>query len=147
MDDIYSNFAYDDAFRTMTVECDDLVLPLLNYVFGEHYDKSARIIRQSNEFFPGQQGGSQDKKITDSRLRVLFDGVEKDYHLECESTAGDTSILIRMFEYGAQIALSEPDVSSGRLKVRFVNTGLLFLRSSKNTPDEMWIDIETPEAL
>ena len=48
MKEMYSEFAYDDAFRTMTVKCDDLVLLFLNYVFGEHYDRSASIIRGGN---------------------------------------------------------------------------------------------------
>ena len=34
---ILSNTAYDDAFRTLVNECHELVLPLINEMFGEHY--------------------------------------------------------------------------------------------------------------
>ena len=28
---------YDDAFRTLLVDCPELVIPLINETFGEHY--------------------------------------------------------------------------------------------------------------
>ena len=40
MGNIISNTPYDDVYRTMLVEDDELVLPLLNEVFGEHYSGS-----------------------------------------------------------------------------------------------------------
>ena len=49
MEELYTEFAYDDAFRTMAVKCDDLLLPFLNYTFGEHYDSTACIVRGCNE--------------------------------------------------------------------------------------------------
>ena len=30
MDNLYSDFAYDDAFRTMVVKCDELLIPFIN---------------------------------------------------------------------------------------------------------------------
>ena len=38
MDTIYSDFAYDDAYRTMESECDDLLIPFVNYFHNENYD-------------------------------------------------------------------------------------------------------------
>lgn len=32
-----SNTPYDDVCRTLTVECDDLGIPLINEMFGEKY--------------------------------------------------------------------------------------------------------------
>ena len=34
---LYSDFAYADAFRTMETECDDIVIPFVNYYYGEHF--------------------------------------------------------------------------------------------------------------
>ena len=51
MGSIDSDFAYDDAFKTMVVESDELVLPLLNEMFGEHYRGDERIIRYGNEHY------------------------------------------------------------------------------------------------
>ena len=56
------NTAYDDAFRTMIQKCDDLVLPMLNYMFGEHYTEEDQIIRSANEEYTQRDGGSITKK-------------------------------------------------------------------------------------
>ena len=41
-----SNAPYDDVYRTMYVECDELVLPLLNEAFHEHYIGREKILRR-----------------------------------------------------------------------------------------------------
>ncbi len=41
MDNLYSDFAYDDAFRTMVVKCDELLIPFINYMFDMNYSKNA----------------------------------------------------------------------------------------------------------
>jgi len=66
MDSIYSDFAYDDAFRTMVVKCDELLIPFINFMFDMNYSKKAHIYRNANERYLDQQGGSQDKRITDT---------------------------------------------------------------------------------
>ena len=32
-----SKTAYDDAFRTFLNDCSELIIPVVNEVFGEHY--------------------------------------------------------------------------------------------------------------
>ena len=61
MGKIESNTPYDDVCRTLVVEYDDLVIPLINELFGEHYSLSDRIIRRGNEHFIEQTGGAEDK--------------------------------------------------------------------------------------
>lgn len=46
-----SNTPYDDAYRTMYIECDELLLPLLNEVFHKHYTGKEKIVRRENEHF------------------------------------------------------------------------------------------------
>lgn len=43
--------AYDDVFRTETIECPKLLLPIINEVFGENYDGSEVITQSENEIF------------------------------------------------------------------------------------------------
>ena len=50
MADVISNTPYDDAFKTMYVKCDELVLPMLNELFGEHYNGTEKIVRHGNVF-------------------------------------------------------------------------------------------------
>lgn len=139
-----SNFAYDDAFRTMEGECDDIVIPFVNYVFGENYDKDAKIRRLRNEHFVDGNDGNEEKRITDSHFEIIFCGISKKYHFECESKRYDGSILIRFFEYDTQTALDEGKWDRKTLKVRFPHSGLLLLRGSKRTPDKAEIVVETP---
>ena len=141
------NTAYDDAFRTMIEKCDDLVFPMLNYMFGEHYSDGDQIIRGSNEEFSQQDGGRLKKRITDSQLVILSGGERKRYHIECESSTKAEGVLVRIFEYGSQIALDDAILSCDefRLVVNYPRAGVLFLRNSTNVPDKMTIEIRTPD--
>ena len=49
---IISSTPYDDVFRTMINDCTRFVLPLLNEVFGEHYDGSVKNKLDSLFFAP-----------------------------------------------------------------------------------------------
>ena len=144
MEELYTEFAYDDAFRTMVVKCDDLLLPFLNYTFGEHYDNTARIIRGCNEHLIDRGIQANEKRITDALVQVSMDGVTKKYHTECESSPDDGTILIRMFEYDAQIALEDRTYNNFTLNVTFPHASVLFLRSREDMPKEMNVNINTP---
>lgn len=70
--------------------------------------------------------------------------IKKKYHLECESSLPDGRMMIRLFEYDAQIALDEGEVTEEVLRVTFPNTAVLYLRTYKKTPDKMKYVIVTP---
>lgn len=142
---LYSEFAYDDAFRTMETECDDIVIPFVNYFYKEDYDKNAVITRLRNEHFIEHEDQSDEKRITDSRFRITQNKISKMYHFECESKPYDSSILVRLFEYDSQIAVDEGKTEGNVLRVKFPYTGLLLLRSSDKAPDKAEIIIETPK--
>ena len=142
---IYSEFAYDDAFRTMETECDDILIPFVNYFYNEHYDSTAKITRLRNEHFIEHEDQSDEKRITDSHFRITQDGISKVYHFECESKTYDNSILVRLFEYDSQIAIDESNPEGNVLRIRFPYTGLLLLRKSPKAPERAEIIIETPK--
>ena len=141
---IYSDFAYDDAFKTMESECDDLVIPFINYFFHKSYDRSAKIIHMRNEHFIEHSDQTAEKRITDSYLKISQGGTLKAYHLECESKKYDGSILVRLFEYDTQIAIDESEYTRTSLRLDFPHTGLLILRDSRATPREAEVVICTP---
>lgn len=122
------NTAYDDAFRTMIEKCDDLVFPMLNYMFGENYSTEDKIIRSSNEEFSQQSDGGIKKRVTDSQLIVLSRGAKIRYHVECESSTKTDSVLVRIYEYGSQMALDdmELDMEEFKLIARFPHAAVLF---------------------
>lgn len=135
--------AYDDVFRTLVNNCSKLVIPLINEAFGEHYTGNETIKFSPNEHFLNQQDGNEDKRITDSSFEIIGK-TRKRYHLECESTVSQT-ILVRIFEYDAQIALDQDsEVVGNKIIVSFPNTAVLYLRSHKSTPDKMQVVIRTP---
>ena len=142
-DDIYSDFAYDDAFRTVESECDDLLIPFVNYFHNENYNHSAKIIRGRNEHFIEHANLSDQKRVTDSGFTIEFQGRKRKYHYECESSRYDDSLLVRMFEYDAQIALDTADVDKQCLRVEFPYSGILLLRG-KGDFDKADIELVTP---
>lgn len=141
---IYSNIAYDDAFRTMEGNCDDVLISFVNYVFDEKYDHTAVVTRMRNEYFIEHENHSEEKRITDSHFSITQNEICKKYHLECESKPYDGSILVRLFEYGSQIAIEEAEETDYVLRIKMPNTGLLLLRESRKAPEKATIVIETP---
>lgn len=134
---------YDDVFRTIENDCARMLLPLLNETFGEHYKGDEKITFAVNEHFLNRQDGGEEKRITDSSFTVYGASETKKYHLECQSTS-DNSMLIRIFEYDAQIALDGGVLQEDSLHVCFPHSAVLFLRSADTAPDEMRIIIHTP---
>ena len=141
---LYSESAYDDAFRTMEGKCDDLVIPFVGHMFGENFGSDATIIRLRNEHFVEHKDGSEEKRITDSSFEIKYGDETKRYHLECESKKYDGTILVRIFEYDSQIAKNFSENSLYRLKINFPNSGLLLLRGSHDAPEKARIDIAVP---
>lgn len=134
---------YDGAFRTILNDCRQMVIPVLNEIFGEDYTGNEKIEFHPNEYFIDQQDAANQERITDTNF-TIFGKIKKKYHLECESSLPDGRMTIRLFEYDAQIALDEGEVINETLTVTFPNTAVLYLRTYKKTPDKMRYVIRTP---
>ncbi|MCR4943348.1 MAG: hypothetical protein K5986_02595, partial [Clostridium sp.] len=142
---LYSDTAYDDAFRTMESRCDDLVIPFVNHMFGENYDSKAVIKRLRNEHFVEHENESSEKRITDSNFEIISEGKTKKYHLECEAQKYTGEILVRIFEYGTQIAKDEAAGDKYKRTFMFPNSGVLLLRKIKDAPEAATIGIILPD--
>ncbi len=134
---------YDGAFRTILNDCRQLIIPVINEIFGENYTGKEEIRFFPNEHFLNQMDEADKERITDTNFTV-FGKAPKKYHIECESSLPDGKITIRLFEYDAQIALDEGTVTEETLTVIFPNTAVLYLRTYKKTPDKMKYVIITP---
>ena len=134
---------YDGAFRTILNDCRKLIIPVINEIFREEYTGEEKIEFLPNEHFLDQRDEADKERITDTNFRVIGK-ITKKYHLECESSLPDGKITIRLFEYDAQIALDEGEVTEETLTVTFPNTAVLYLRNYKKTPDKMKYVIVTP---
>ena len=134
---------YDGAFRTILNDCRKLIIPVINEIFHEHYTGEEEIRFFPNEHFLDQQDVADKERITDTNFQIIGITAKK-YHLECESSLPDGRITIRLFEYDAQIALDEGEVTEETLTVTFPNTAVMYLRAYKKTPDKMKYVIITP---
>lgn len=100
-----SGTTYDDVFRTLLKDCTQLAIPLINEMFHTDYGLDEKIELLDGTYYLTDNNGDQKKLITDSHL---FIGGRK-YHLECQSTV-DGTMMVRMFEYDAQIAIRDSDI-------------------------------------
>lgn len=131
------NTPYDDAFRTLLVKCPALMVPLINESFKEKYELWEKVSVFHNEFFVG--GRQQKERITDSHIGIR----DKRYHAECQSST-DGTIMVRIFEYDAQIAAENPQTEKGRTIFTFPYSVLLYLRCSTNTPGTIQMVFRVP---
>jgi len=136
--------AYDDSFRTLLNDCRELIIPVVNEAFGEDYTGQEEVIFAPNDHFLNQYGGTEEKRITDSNFIIVSaDGAKKRYHIECEANLDDT-IIVRIFEYDAQIALNDGRRDGATFTVSFPHSAVMALRHTRKTPDTMRIRVVTP---
>lgn len=120
-----------------------MIIPVINEIFNETYTGDEEVEFFPNEHFLDQQDEADQRRITDTNFRIIGKTIKK-YHLECESSLPDGKIAIRLFEYDAQIALDEGEITEETLTVTFPHTAVLYLRAYKKTPDKMKYVIVTP---
>ena len=145
-----SKTVYDDAFKSMSSNCKDLFIPVVNEMFGEKYSKNAEMKILSNEYYPNNPDGDKESKRADMVFTLSDGGEAKKYHVECQSTV-DKTMIVRIFEYATQIALDKQTLkdllkpSSDNITVKFPRSAVLYLRSRKTTPDSFTINVEISE--
>ena len=66
------------------------------------------------------------------------------YHMECQSTA-DGTMVVRMFAYDVQIAMRHARMAGDVYMVEFPRSAVFYLRSTRNTPDSMEVQLYVPE--
>lgn len=133
---------YDDVFRTLLNDCTQLIIPVVNEIFEEHYTGEEPIRFLPNEHFINQQDANTKEKITDSCF-IIYGTENKKYHIECQSTE-DKEMQVRFFEYDTQIALDDKEMEKDRMILTFLHSAALYLRHTKNTPDALTLEIRTP---
>ena len=142
MDKINDNTPYDDVYRTMLNDCTELIIPVVNEMFLENYTGKEPVVLLPEIHFMNQQDGNTKEKITDSCFEIRSE-LPRKFHIECQSTP-DGSMAIRFFEYDSQIALDQGELKNHRLTLRFPHSGVLYLRHTSKTPDNMEIVLDTP---
>lgn len=130
-----SRTIFDDVFRTMVEKLPYLAVPLINEVFNTSYPENVEIIQLRNE--DQQEDG---EIITDCCLKIN----RKLYHIECQSI-DDTTMAIRMIEYDFAIAIENAQKRGRRYRIEFPRSCVIYLRSNKNTPDALEVEVVFPD--
>lgn len=128
------NTIFDDVFRTMLEKMPELVIPLINEVFGKNYPADIPITQMRNEH--QTQSG---EIITDSRLLIA----DKIYHIECQSTS-DSKMVLRMIEYDFAISLEDAKMENGIYRMYFPHSCVIYLRG-KGRKDNLTMEIIMPD--
>lgn len=122
---------YDDAFATMIEEYPQILIPAINEVFHTLYREDEKVILYRNEHHE-----KDGEIITD-----VYVGIKDSfYHIECQSNEDDTMEL-RMLRYDFAIAWKNAVWESGYCEVLFPKSCVLYLRSTKNTTDELKVKL------
>ena len=139
------NTPYDSAFKSIIKKCPRMALFLINEMFyktgliEEKYDGTERVELLDKEL-PDLEFGDLE---LDLRVAV-HKSIRRTFHMECQSTA-DGTVILRMIRYDTRSALEEADYTTSSIHVKIDDSGIVFLRSTRNTPEIMTVILEAPQ--
>ena len=116
---------FDDVMKTLQVRHPDLLVPIINEIFGTNYPENAVVVR-----LPAAYHKRFSKVIADSCV-LIGNHV---YHLETQSV-DDETMIIRMVEYDFMIGLSTTKREDGRYQMRMPRSAVIYLRGRKDDAD------------
>lgn len=131
-----SDKPFDRTFRTMAEKMPELLIPLINEVFGTDYPLDEEVVQLRNE-----HQKDKDSVTTDSFIRIR----NTMYHIECQSV-NDHTMAIRMFEYDAMIAIENAVAKEkGIYKVFMPKSCVLYVRANETTPKDHQVIVVFPD--
>ena len=131
-----SDKPFDRTFRTMAEKMPELLIPLINEVFGTDYQLDEEVVQLRNE-----HQKNKDSITTDSFIRIR----NTMYHIECQSV-NDYTMAIRMFEYDAMIAIENAVAKEkGIYKVFMPKSCVLYVRANETTPKDHRVIVVFPD--
>ena len=144
--DLLNEKTYDLVFWTSIQKHTELLIPLINEVFNEHFPDSAEV-----RLLPGKQATrKEDGSIEEGEMDALAEVIDpskessgRKYHFEMESKGGNT-IAIRLAEYGAAYAYESVTWNGTSAEMTIPHAAVIFLRSNATTPDNFPITIHYP---
>ena len=122
---------FDDVMKTLQVRHPDLLIPIINEIFGTNYPDGTVVMRLPSEYHK-----VISKVIADNCI-VLGNHV---YHLETQSV-DDETMIIRMIEYDFMIGLSMTRREDGRCQLRMPRSAVIYLRGKKDAAESEEMEI------
>ena len=130
---------YDRVLKTEAHDRKILIIPLVNELYREQYNGQEEMEFLEGEHYIRNAKGELEKRVTDCYLKVK-DTQEEKYHIEVQSTP-DPGMVQRVYEYDSAIAFEYRDVKGNRLTIKFPRSSVVYLRHTRNTPDNLVIVI------
>ena len=126
---------FDNVFRTMVEKTPELIVMLINEVFGTDYRPEESVLQARNE-----HETKTGEIITDSVF--IIRGIT--YHIECQA-CDDSTMAIRMFEYDFNVALEQAEKSKkGVYRIKFPESCVLYIRKKTIRKKTLDIEVEFP---
>ncbi|MEG2917826.1 MAG: DUF4351 domain-containing protein [Clostridium sp.] len=136
----------DQILKFLFTTSDKVLVKLLNGVFEENFKEDEVVIKVTNNEFIEDTLGIL-------RGDMFFEPVEKNsginsskvnYHLEFQ-TKNDSSMVIRMFEYGFQKAKENSEKSDGIRTMYFPKQRVIFFEENKNINGDLVLNLIFPD--
>lgn len=136
-------FLWDEMLKRQIQLYPWMLLPLIKEIFGKEYPDGTDIKMLSTEYVVSKIYEYGEKRIESVRSDLLIQVGRKDmYHMECQMKQGG-DIAVRMLEYDMNIALVHgmewtadvPEGKRDKYRLNFPKSAILYLDSTKKTPD------------
>ena len=124
---------YDKIFKRILTLSNVAVINFINGIFNKTFPKDSKLTYNWTENIKN----SLDKTIADTIITV--NDTEK-FHAEVQIN-NDSTIVLRVFDYGYQDALKYRKTDSDRIILEFPQSKVIFLEHSSNTPDEVILEL------
>ena len=124
---------YDKIFKRILTLSNVAVINFINGIFNKTFPKDSKLTYNWTENIKN----SLDKTIADTIITV--NDTEK-FHAEVQIN-NDSTIALRVFDYGYQDALKYRKTESDRIILEFPQSKVIFLEHSSTTPDEVILEL------
>jgi len=109
------------------------VINFINGIFGKNFPKDSKLTYNWTENIKN----SLEKTIADTIITV--NDTEK-FHIEVQINS-DSTIALRVFDYGYQDALKYKKIENDRIILEFPQSKIIFLEHSSTTPNEVVLEL------
>ena len=129
---------FDRVFKRILTLSNRAVVNFINGLFGEDFPPDSKLVYNWTESVKNDL----EKTIADTIITV--NGAKR-YHIEVEIESGGSIIVLRVFDYAYQDALKYRVAGSDRIILEFPKSKVIFLNHTKNTPDEVILELRFGE--
>ena len=132
---------YDKILKRILTLSAWAVVNMINGLFGMNFPPGSKVTYNWTENVDDELG----KTISDAILMIHAWGKCFSYHIEAEISTADTNnstIVLRIFEYGLRDALRHRVTEDGKTKLKFPQPIIILLEHNSKSPDEVTLTLD-----